>query len=91
MLQGTAGKPREDERFLGADIVEDAQNLDLKVVNLVAGEDRLADSVHTWLDIFQWKEVRLRVKGGGQREDRRDYTAGHNLIVPAGAGQDREM
>ena len=82
MFQGTAGKPCQDERLFGSDVVEHPENLHLEFVHPVAGEDRAANAAHAGPDVLQRKERTLGGKDGRERKETRKYQAAHNLIVP---------
>ena len=82
MFQGTAGEARQDQRFLGTDVIQNSDDLDLELFDLVAGKHRSADAAHAGADVLQRKERRLRGKSGGEREGRRDHEARHVTIVP---------
>jgi hypothetical protein len=83
MLQGPAGKARQNQRFLGADVVENPNDFDLEFLYLIAGKDSSADPAQTGANLPQRKERSLRGNSSGQQEDRRDHKAGHLTIVPA--------
>ena len=39
MFQGTAGEARQDQRFLGPDVIQDAEDLDLELFDAVSPEN----------------------------------------------------
>ena len=59
MLERAAGEPRENEGFLGADILEDAKDLDLEFFDAVAGEDGASGAAHTGFDVLEGKIARF--------------------------------
>jgi len=80
VFEGPAGEAREDEGFLGAEVVEDAENFDLELVDAVTGEDGAAGASHAGSDIFHGEERGLRGQSGGESEDRGGQKAGHVLL-----------
>ena len=82
MFQGAAGEARQNQRFLGPDIVQNPNDLDLKLLYLIAREHSSTDAAHPGAHFAQRKERSLRGKSGGQRDRRRDHEAGHIPIVP---------
>ena len=60
MFERAAGKPRQNQRFPGAGIFQNAENLDLKILDFVAAEYGLASAVHARPQVFE----RHNVKGG---------------------------
>ena len=69
MLERSAGKPPQDQRFLRAGIFQNAEDLNLKILDFVAVENRLADAVHARPDIFEGHDGEGRMGGrhGQQR------------------------
>ena len=59
VFQGSAGEAGEDEGFLGADVVEHAEDFDLKVLDLVAVEDGAAGAAHAGFEVLEGKERSL--------------------------------
>ena len=53
MRSGEAG---EDEGFLGADIVEDAEDFDLEVLDFVPIKDGAPSAVHAGFEILEGKQ-----------------------------------
>ena len=72
VLQRTAGEPRQDQGFLGAEIIQHAQDFDLKLLDAIAGEDGAADAVHAGADVLEGEERSLGGKDRGQGEDCRE-------------------
>ena len=52
LLQRPARESRKDEGFLGADIIQDAEDFDLEFVDAVAGEYGASDPVHAGPDVL---------------------------------------
>ena len=65
MFERPAREPRQDERFLGADVIQHAQDLDLEFVDLAARKDGPAGAAHAGLDVLQRKEAGLRGESRG--------------------------
>ena len=59
MFQRSAGEAGEDEGFLGADIVEHAEDFDLELLDLVAVEDGAAGAAHAGSEVLEGKERSL--------------------------------
>ena len=53
VFQRAAREAREDQRFLGADVFEHAEDFDIEVGDLVAGKDGASDAVHAGADLFK--------------------------------------
>jgi hypothetical protein len=49
VLEGPTGETGEDEGFLGADIIEDAEYFDLEILDFGGIEDGTASTAHAWL------------------------------------------
>src|SRR5205085_6833538 len=90
MFEGAAGEAGEDEGFFGAEILEDAEDFDLELVDAIAGEDGASSAAHAGANVLEGKEGRgrgLGGEGGGKGEYRRDDEAGHVLIVAVKSGE----
>ena len=59
MFQRAAGEAGEDEGFLGADVVEHAEDFDLEVLDFVPVEDGAAGAVHPGFEVLEGKERSL--------------------------------
>ena len=57
--QRPAREARQDERLLGADVLEDTEDFDLKFLDSRAGKDGLADAFQSGPDVFQREELGL--------------------------------
>ena len=74
MFQRPARKPRQDERFLGADVIQHAQDFDLEFIDLAARKDGPAGAAHAGLERpakersrFARREPWLARRGPGPR------------------------
>ena len=86
MFERAAGEPGQDEGFLGAEIVEHAEDFDLEFVDAVAGEDGAAGAAHAGSDVLQGKkEAGLGEEGQRARGAAGTRKARHILIVIARA------
>ena len=50
--QRSAGEPREDDGFMGAHILEHAENFHLELFDAIPGEDGASGAVHAGADIL---------------------------------------
>ena len=81
VFEGTAGESREDEGFLGADVIEHAQDFDLKLLDAVAVEDGAPDAVHSGANVLEGKERSLGGKDRGQGEGSPGGLSGAHLLL----------
>ena len=68
-IQRPSGQSRQDDRLLGPDVFQNAQDLDLKFLDLVSGEDGLADAVLAGSNVTQRENRGLRKKTRCYNED----------------------
>ena len=58
VFERSAGEPRQNQRFLGACVFQDAQNLDVEILDFVAAENGLAGAAHACLDVLEGHDDR---------------------------------
>ena len=81
VLEGTSGESREDEGFLGAEVIEHAQDFDLKLLDAIAVEDGAPDAVHSGANVLEGKERSLGGKDRGQGEGLPGGLSGAHLLL----------
>src|SRR6185312_4734117 len=73
VFERSAGETAEDEGLLRTDVVENAEDFDVKVFYFVAGENGFTDGVHAGLDVAQWQNGKRR--GEGENSQKQDCQA----------------
>ena len=71
LFKRTAGKPRQDQVLLGGNgVLEDAENLDLELINPVAFEDGAAHSLQSRVDLVERKKLHaVLARGAGRGQE----------------------
>ncbi len=93
-LQRTAGQLSKNQRFLRAGVIQHTQNLNLKFLNLVTAENRLADAVHACPHFLERHDIkggvgRSRVNYQHQRRGNCVAHHIHSVVAAARCGASR--
>jgi hypothetical protein len=83
VLERAARKPRQDERLLGAEIVEHAQDFHLEFFHAIAGEDSPAGAFHARADVLQREKGGLSRQNSAEGDKQGNNRAEHHTIVQA--------
>ena len=83
LFERPAREPRQDDGFLGPNVLEHAEDFHLKFVDAPARENGAAGAVHAGPDVLQRKQRGLSGQGSGQGQRRRDQQTRHIIIVTA--------
>jgi len=65
MFERPSRKTRENDRFLRADIIEHAEDLDLELIDAISHKDGSSGAAHTGFDVLQREERSLGRQSSG--------------------------